>query len=739
MKSFVSLLRVAGLLIPGMLHAAAGDSREAARLIDAALAVGWQQHQLKPNPPASDETFVRRIYLDIIGRIPTLQEAHDFLDSRASDKRALLIDRLLASEGHARHMFAFWADLLRVQTKANGGQGEMTSKPYVEHVKQRIRENQPYDQFVRELLSAQGKVWHNPAIGYYMRDLGMPLDNLANTTRVFLGTRIDCAQCHNHPFDKWTQMQFYQMAAFTYPLETNFTGIAAQDAALKLKPGAEKNPELAGRTRWMGTIFENLGDFVRYSKVQALPSRQVKLPHDYKYPDAKPLAPIAPKTMLGEVVTCAPGSDTTKAFADWITSPQNPRFTTVIANRLWKKVFGLGLIEPVDELMDNTVAVDPQLMQQLEHFMRDCHYDLRAYLRILYNTQAYQREATRAELIPGDKYYFTGPVLRRMSAEQMWDSFITLIHPTPDLPQPQGIDADMAERLTYKGKLSDALDLLDAREIFDGTMKASLAYESSAAQASVLKDQYTAAQKAKDKALMEKLNLDIRTLSFSSRTGIHDHIVVPAVARLYTQKTGKPAPPPIPVKPPTSEELKKAGPKREYIPVPGYETDQSILRQEETAQQAREAIFLAEAERFAIPSDERPLYLRTRRTQSHEWMRAADLDSPAPRGHYLREFGQSDRDMIDNASTDASVSQALVLMNSTLFAQITQPYTQLRLNLRNARSPEEQLEVACQTLLTRLPTDREKALWKAAQHSGLHDVEDLLFALVNTQQFIFVQ
>src|SRR5688572_10686284 len=113
---------------------------EAATQIDAMLSEEWKQHQLTPNPPANDETFVRRVYLDMVGRIPTLQEARAFLDSRALDKRAVLIDRLLASEGHAQHMFQFWADLLRVQSRANGGQGEMTSKPYLEHVKKRIRE-----------------------------------------------------------------------------------------------------------------------------------------------------------------------------------------------------------------------------------------------------------------------------------------------------------------------------------------------------------------------------------------------------------------------------------------------------------------------------------------------------------------------------------------------------------------------------------------------------------------------
>ena len=198
-----------------LLLAASLPAGEEALRIDELLAQDWQKHGVQPNPPCSDETFVRRVHLDISGRIPTLGETRAFLASRAPEKRSMLIDALLAGEGHVSHMFHFWADLLRVQSRANGGQGEMTSKPYLEHVKRRIRENMPYDAFVRELLTAQGKVWDNPAIGYYMRDLGMPLDNLSNTTRVFLGTRIECAQCHNHPFDKWTQMQFYQMAAFT--------------------------------------------------------------------------------------------------------------------------------------------------------------------------------------------------------------------------------------------------------------------------------------------------------------------------------------------------------------------------------------------------------------------------------------------------------------------------------------------------------------------------------------------
>lgn len=702
---------------------------EASKQVDELLAKDWQQHKLTPNPPASDETFVRRVHLDIVGRIPTMLETQAFLKSTDKDKRAKLIDALLASDGFNQHMFQFWADLLRVQSRANGGQGEMTSKPYVEHIKKRIRENMPYDAFVRELLTAQGKVWDNPAIGYYMRDLGMPLDNLANTTRVFLGTRIECAQCHNHPFDKWTQMQFYQMAAFTYPLETNFTGVSDKGELMELKRAADKKPELATNTRHIGRVFENLGDFVRYSKVQALPSRVLRLPHDYQYTDAKPKSEVKPATMLGKSLT-----GDLQTFAGWMTSPENPRFTKVIANRLWKRVFGVGLIEPVDELMDNTVAMNPALMQHLEKLMIELRYDLKAYLRVLYNTQAYQSEVTRAELIVGEVYHFTGPLLRRMTAEQIYDSFVTLIHPTPDLPRRKGIDSEMAKKLVYRGKLSDALDLMTPKEIFEGSMKASEIYETVSQRSKPLREAYTAAQKAKDKPLIEKLNLEIRSVEFVARTGIHDHVVVPAVARLYTKKTGKPAPPPIPVVKPKLDELRKAGQNRAYIDVPGYDIDQAIPREEKAAEDACDAVFRDEAKRLGIT--ELDAYLKSRRAQAKDWPRAADLDSPAPRGHYLREFGQSDRDLIDNANSDASMPQALVLMNSELFEAIFEPHTQLRLNLAAAKYPDEQVAAVYLTLLSRLPTETEKAAWAK---SGLDSIEDLVFALLNTQQFIFVR
>ena len=748
------LLPVALALAFCALGRAAGVS-EAAAKIDALLAADWQRNQLQPNAPAPDEVFVRRIYLDVIGRIPTHRETEEFLKAASAHKRAELIDKLLASEGYVQHFFNYWADILRAQT---GGSGAgIVGAEYGDFIKDSLRANKPYDVFVRDLITAEGKAWDNPAIGYYMRDRGMPLDNMANTARIFLGTRMECAQCHNHPFDKWTQMQFYHMAAFTFGMDTNYPGIREMPGAIalmvksrnareaRLKSGTEQERTQAAaeekEARWIGKVLDDLGDRVRYVKIGFFPKRELRLPHDYKYDDAPPKSVVTAATVIGKPVEISPGSPLLGVYAEWLASPENPRFTTVITNRMWKKVFGLGLIEPVDDITDHTVAENPELMKFLEKQMADSRYDLKAFLRVLFNTSAYQRSVSREEMAAGKAFHFTGPVLRRMSAEQIWDSMITLIHPPPDLPRRFCGESELAANIALRRKVSDALDLLSAEELFEGAAKASKNYESVSARANELKVQYAAAQEAQHKKKMETLAAEISELNIKARSSANDLLVIPAIDRLYTKVTGQ-APPAHPVASAAAEQpapaMMKGGKRVEspvYIAVPGYDVPAKTPA-ERTGE--REEL-LAEARHRGLSEAESEQFAKARLKLRREWCRAADIGSPAPRGHFLREFGQSDREVIENANPEASIPQALALLNGQLFREIIDRNSELMFAIRKASSPEEKLDAAYLTLLSRQPTAKEKEAWTGAAAKGLDNTEDLVFALLNTQQFIFIQ
>ncbi len=178
------------------------------------------------------------MYLDIAGRIPTIEEAQAYIHSKEPQKRAKLIDTLLASDGYTSHMFNYWADVLRLTDNVKG---RITAEAYEEWLKKQVKENVPYDQFVKNLLTTDGGVWDSGSIGFWQRDENK-LDHLAYTVQVFLGTSIVCAQCHNHPFDKWSQMDYYQMAA-----HSNGIAIACAD-----RVGIERGQPFIGQSLIVG-------------------------------------------------------------------------------------------------------------------------------------------------------------------------------------------------------------------------------------------------------------------------------------------------------------------------------------------------------------------------------------------------------------------------------------------------------------------------------------------------------
>ncbi|MEM0970905.1 MAG: DUF1549 domain-containing protein, partial [Verrucomicrobiota bacterium] len=243
-----------------LITGAGREARNPETKIDALIEAKLSQEGLEPNALADDATFLRRVYLDIVGRIPTIEEAESFYATPAPLRRAELIDDLLDSEGYVSHFYNFWADVLRVNRNLGNANGNAEAA-YQLWIKESLRENRSYQTFAREMVSARGNIWENGAVGYYQRDRGMPLDNMSNTVRVFLGTRLECAQCHNHPFDKWTQMDYFKMAAFSYSVDANNRGYGSQKEKVAEYQRSEKE------RLWQKAVGKDFPPYARVGKI----------------------------------------------------------------------------------------------------------------------------------------------------------------------------------------------------------------------------------------------------------------------------------------------------------------------------------------------------------------------------------------------------------------------------------------------------------------------------------------
>ncbi len=413
-----------------------------AQKIDQIVGFGLKAKGVEPNALASDEQFCRRVYLDLAGRIPTREETMEFLADTSSSKRAKVIDKLINSDGFNARMFSYFADMLRMADDAQ----KAKFFSYEEWFKEQLRKNRPYNEIVFDLMTANGKLLENGAAGYLLRDKGMRLDNLSVTLTTFLGANVACAQCHDHPFADWTQRQFYEMASF---FGTTETYDRAGGGMMMARKELTQQEQRAARRLFQVNALE----------VHDTGRNEVELPDDYNYKDGKPGDKILPKFVtwdpktdvrllaLSDSIARTKLTASAEAlykeaeaslgkkksaenprliFAKWMTSPDNPKFAMTIANRLWKLVFGVAVKEPVIDLDDPTDSNNPMLLGHLANEMVRLKFDLRAFMRLLCNTQTYQREAVTREITPGEPYYFPGPILRRMTAEQAWDSCVTL-------------------------------------------------------------------------------------------------------------------------------------------------------------------------------------------------------------------------------------------------------------------------------------------------------------------------
>ena len=717
-----TLLFLSLLLIAGSVPAAATDTSAASKRIDELLTQGLQKKGLKHNALVDDATFLRRAYLTVIGRIPTLDEAKAFLDSKDKARRAKLVDTLLASDGYVHHAFNYWADVLRAQSQ--GVADSTTSQNYLNFLRQSLRENKPWNQLARELVSGRGACFENGAIGYYMRDRGMPLDNLSNTTRIFLGTRMECAQCHDHPFDKWTQKQFYEMAAFTHNMTaSSYRSPGAEGVQKLIRQDKSLDKETQELMRQAVTeVTRPLRDTLVVENKAAL-----RLPHDYKYENGKPKDVVPAAVMFGKPVTLTKESDPIDCFSQWLTSPDNPRFTTVITNRLWKRVFGMALIEPLDELMDHSTPSQPEVQAFLDRQMVAMKYDMKAFLRMLLNTQAFARTSVK-EVSLGEPCYFQGPVFRRMSAEQAWDSLVALVNPQPDGTNWSARERDKRE-LDNRRQLAGLLDKTEAPLLFEASKQVAAAMKDQNKEFDALRKELDAARAKDDKE---------RAKDIQRRLGESQRILRQTVSKCFYEAASK-----------SGNEAVKA--KLQEIAGGGAMEMAMMSLMDNPRVEARDMPMLGEmSQRIHLDAvvlgikdaKSRKSYTNYVRTLHTTWSRAAELPSPAPRGHFLREFGQSDRDVIENASDEASVPQALTIMNGPLGSQVVSGWSVLAINLRKATSQEQKLDTLFLSLYSRHPSTKERDALRQRLESYASNKtiwEDLTLAALSTQQFLFIE
>lgn len=400
---------------------------KAARAIDGHIA-SWYRKQKLPVPAVTDDaTFLRRIFLVAIGRIPTAEEARFFLEIDDETKRVQLIDYLVQSPGYSSNMTNWVFDLLRVTDGKPGFNGNFDA--YRDWVRTAMEKNMPWDDFTNSLLASGGDGWDpkTAAVGYYTKDRGMPLDNLANSMRVFLGSRMECAQCHDDPFGETERHDFYELAAFT-------EGQGALNQGYMNKLWDELGED--DRRRSLDyDVAQVMWDRVYGLSLGGTGAGHIKLPEDYQYRDGEPGQMIGAKTPFGKSVRISEKSDKghgRKELAEWVTTKTGEQFASVAANRMWKRVMGRGVYEPVDEFKPAKELHHPELMNTLNKLMVDLDYDLRAFQKVLLNTKTFQfvPNPEPAKVMTGDDFH--GRQLTRLSAEQLWDSLITLASGDPD-------------------------------------------------------------------------------------------------------------------------------------------------------------------------------------------------------------------------------------------------------------------------------------------------------------------
>ncbi len=341
-----------------------------------------------PSPVCDDATFLRRVTLDIAGRLPTEEEASAFFVSQETNKRDQVIDALLRSPDYADYFANKWTALLK--NRRDDASDLKSNFAFHAWIRDSLLANKPYDQLVRELLAATGTVIGNPAVAWYKR-VKEPKEQLEDVAQLFLGVRMQCAQCHHHPFERWSQDDYYSLSAF-------FSQVGR-------KPSNTRGEDLIFHKRGIATA-KNI----------------------------KTGAALKPAALGDSIPEIAADEDPRLKLVDWMASKANPFFAKALVNRYWKHFLQRGLVEPEDDIRDTNPATNPELLAALEKHFIDSSFDLKSLVRVITQSNAYQLSSTPNQYNIADRQNYSRYYPRRLQAEMLLDAIDAVTESQTDFP-----------------------------------------------------------------------------------------------------------------------------------------------------------------------------------------------------------------------------------------------------------------------------------------------------------------
>ena len=667
----------------------------------------------QPMPVVDDFVFLRRIYVDLIGRIPTDAEVQEFATWPVEGRREQLIDLLLKDERFADRWTIFFADMLRLRSQATGGAALIA---YVHHA---VQTGMPYDEMSRRLISSNGKAGRVPEVGFILGDDADPLAMASVTSQVFLGVHIGCAQCHDHPFDTWTRRDFYDLAAFygkTRRYESQLTKVVyatemEQTTILWPPDGvgpAEERKPIAAKFPFPMDESSETPEYIQ----RLMATRAAKLAAIPKPDDKGPSVDDLLESVSDKVAQATTGqlavelaladskrdirqidvqkglyktSELREQLAVSVTDPRNKYFSRVLVNRVWKTLVGRGFIEPVDDFRDDNKPVMPASLDYLAEEFVASDYDLRTLVRLVVTSDAYQRghapsnsdEVTRVEL---ETHLLATPV-RRMIAESLYDSVVTAGHLFEPKHSPGKNERTIHEyvRVPKGTKPGEAVQPNNFAPLKGPAMAAMASGEAMAGGG--------------EYAFEEAIELDFTSLL--KEQGEDDEVALDAMQAMSKEEI----------------EAQRMVQQRMMRNSTEYE-DQQVTR----------------------IVDDNPVYNSSLRMQS-----------PAPEGHFLRVFGQPNRtDLGDLRDDSASMRQALMMLNGRLSheaARVGDLEPMYALLQGSKANLDEAIRLAYREIMTRNPTAEELADAKAViaeQATVLDGMADLRWVLINCNEFRFL-